>query len=385
VAVLARRETEGLIMLRTARLLLFVAALGMLPPAPAALAQAPQSPAADKDPAPAPAAPPAVVSTPDLLRNLPRLPETPTSLYAPPEPPHGPMAPPPPYFEMDPLLDPPPLPLPGPFAAVEVGVLVPHVKNGLIDTVSVGDRNPDLVALPSAPLDWTGAPRFEVGWRLPSGFGEFVLGYRFFNSDGRGVIAGPDGPAGLRSRVALNVADLTYASREISLWPNWDMKWMFGLRYASVYFDSQAAQPFDQADAGTGILTQRVTNRYVGFGPHAGLELARRWPGTGLELAARVDLTTLLGRIRQGFFETTTDLGPTGEPLGGQDHQSGSQSVPVVNVRAGLTWQPPDRCFLRLFLGYEYEYWWNVGRNSNTGSRGEMSDQGVLLRAEVDF
>jgi hypothetical protein len=33
-----------------------------------------------------------------------------------------------------------------------------------------------------------------------------------------------------------------------------------------------------------------------------------------------------------------------------------------------------------------YEYWWNVGRESNTlDSRGELSDQGILLRAEFNF
>jgi hypothetical protein len=286
---------------------------------------------------------------------------------------------------MDPRLDPPPLPLPGPFAAAEVGIVVPHVNNKLLGTVSVGGGPPDVVALPSAALDWTAAPRFTLGWRLPSGFGAFSLGYRFLTSDGRDATAVPGGLASLHSRLALNEADLDYTSWEMSLWPDWDMKWTFGLRYASVYFDSQAGQPFDLAAAGSGILTQRDTNSYVGFGAHADLELARRWPGPGVSLVARLDLAAMLGRIRQGFFETTTMLGPTGEPLGGQDHQSDSQAVPMLNVQAGVGWQPPSRSFLRLFLGYEYEYWWNVGRNSNTTSRGELSDQGVLLRAEVDF
>jgi hypothetical protein len=110
-----------------------------------------------------------------------------------------------------------------------------------------------------------------------------------------------------------------------------------------------------------------------------------RW---GLSLFARFDLAGLLGRIRQGYFETTTTLGPDGLPLAGQTHFSSSQAVPVVAGQIGINWEP--RKHTRLFLGSQAEYWWNVGRLSATGptlfpARGQLADQGVYLRAEFNF
>jgi hypothetical protein len=69
----------------------------------------------------------------------------------------------------------------------------------------------------------------------------------------------------------------------------------------------------------------------------------------------------------------------------GEEHLSSSQAVPMINVQAGIGWQPSTMPNLRLFAGFEYEYWWNVGRFSLTTSRGELSDQGVGLRAEFNF
>ena len=40
---------------------------------------------------------------------------------------------------------------------------------------------------------------------------------------------------------------------------------------------------------------------------------------------------------------------------------------------------------MHFFLGYQFEYWWNVGRLSTSFARGELEDQGVVLRAEFNF
>ena len=122
-----------------------------------------------------------------------------------------------PYFEDDPRLDPPILPLPGWFADVETEIAVAHVKNKLVNTVSIGGAAPNTVALPSAELDWTVAPRFELGYRLPSGFGAFALAYRFLTTEGTQGTIGADGPASLHSRLELNEVDFDYVSREFSL------------------------------------------------------------------------------------------------------------------------------------------------------------------------
>jgi hypothetical protein len=163
------------------------------------------------------------------------------------------------------------------------------------------------------------------------------------------------------------------------------MKWCFGLRWADVFFDSRAEEPFAAAAAGSGILERRTSNNYWGLGPHGGLELSHAFADYGLAVVGWVDAATMLGRLRQNLFEASTTLGPGGQPLSGNTRLSVSQDVPMVNTFAGLRWQPPGYTASCLFLGFQYEYWWNVGRNSETTSRGELSDQGLVLRAEINF
>jgi hypothetical protein len=297
-----------------------------------------------------------------------------------------------PYFEPDPRLDPPPLPPPGCFANLALGVVGPHVKNQLVDQVRIGANAPDTVFVPSAPLDWTAAPRVELGYSLPSGFGEVVLGYRFLASSGAEQVAIPDGSAGVQSRLEIHIVDLDYASREWSLLPCWDMKWRFGGRLSSIFFDSHMAEPFDGAAAGTGlfpgqtnVFAAQVKNRWIGFGPHAGVELARRCDACGLALVGRVDGWINLGRLDQTFVEQSTILDASGLPLTGRTVEHKVQAVPELDLEAGLRWERPGWHHTYLFAGYQFEYWWNVGRNSDTASRGTVYDQGILLRAEFNF
>jgi hypothetical protein len=382
---------------RNRGLLLALALVGVAFPPALAHAQAP----AAKDGATPSASTSA--AEPAFLKELPRPADVPASLLLPPPPP-GPAPPPPegPYFEKNPLLDSPWLPPVGCFFNAEVALVNAHVQNQLTGTVQVGDpsvRPPDTVFVNSAPLDLTVSPYFALGYRIPSGFGEVYLAYRFLITEGSDHILGPDGPADRRSRLDFNQIDLDYGSWEFSLWPHWQMKVLLGLRYVNLYFDSQLHQPFDLAAAGTGISDFRVTNSYVGIGPHTGVELRRCLDGScfgclgflkdsGLSLGGRFDLTGLLGRIRQQFFETGAFFGPNGLPATGNTGFSSSQAVPAVQGRLGINWVPNQHA--HFFLGYQGEYWWNVGRLSATGpvlnpSRGELAIQGLYVRAEFNF
>jgi hypothetical protein len=330
-------------------------------------------------------APATSTEAPNPLPDLPRLPEEPRSLLAAPAPAVlAAVELPGPYFEADARLDPPCLPAIGWFASTEVEIVGAHVKNRLFNTVSIAGGPLNLVHLPSGELNWTVAPRLDLGYRFPSGFGEILVSYRGLATDGTQSIITSDGPATLHSRLDLNVADLDYACWEFSLWPNWDIKWRIGGRFADVFFDSREVQPFAQAAAGNGIVESRVTNNYWGIGPHWGVELARHIDEYGLAFVCRADGAVLLGHIRQGFFETSTIPGPGGL-LHGETTVSGNQAVPMLNAQAGLGWRPPAWPQWLFFAGYEYEYWWNMGRESSTSSRGEMSNQGVAVRAEFSF
>jgi hypothetical protein len=324
---------------------------------------------------------------PNPLPGLPRPPDVPAALYQQP-------GPTPPYtcapliaplLQPDPLLEPPSLPPPGWFADVEVGIVGPHVKNRLRDLVTVGSRAPDVVALGSAELDWTAAPQFNVGYRLPAGFGAVALSYRFLVTDGTGTTPGPDSLASLHSRLDMNDVDLDYISWELftEQWPYVHMKWFFGLRYSDVYFDSASVQEVAAATAGSGILATHVSNRFWGLGPHAGVELTGALGDVGLHWVGRIDGTINLGRTHQSFTETALDV--TGLPVTATTRESNPEATPILNLFLGLNWQPPAYANLYFSLGYMYEYWWDVGRLSTTTSRGELSDQGVLFRAEFNF
>jgi hypothetical protein len=347
---------------------MFCLLLAFLGTVPVALAQSPKVTATTAS------------SEPDVLPGLPRPPDTPASLMQS-------LTSKPysceeligPYFERDPLLDPACLPPPGWFVDLDLALVVPHFKNHLNDLVTVGARPTDLVHVPGAELDWTVAPRFELGYGLPSGFGEFVLSYRFLVTQGSETVAGVDAPAALKSRLDLNVADFSYASREFSLWPRWDMKWRFGLRFVDFFYDSSAAESFAAAAAGSGIFASSESNQYWGIGPSYGLELSRRFDEQRLALVARADGSTFIGNMHQQFSEASTMLS-SGVPLTGTTSRNNDQAVPTIDLFLGLGWQP-NRC-TRLSLGYVYEYWWNIGRLSNFISRGELSDQGIVARAE---
>jgi len=375
-------------MIGKTRLLLTLAAMGMLVAAPDAFSQKVEM---------APTPKTAAAVDPDVLPGLPQLPEAPASLYAPPSGPAcTPVPIPGPCLEQDPRLDPPCLPPPGCFTDVELGIVDPHVKNKLLNIVAIGTNPPDFVHVPSAQLDWTVAPRLELGYRLPSGYGEFVFGYRFLATDGTETVFGADGPETLKSRLDINEWDLDYASREWSLWPHCDMKWRFGLRLQSIYFDSNVNEPFATAAAGSGIFPGQTnvfgaatSNRFVGFGPHLGLELDHRFDEYGVALYCKADGWISLGRLRQGFTEDSTIVTPAGIPTSATTVNNTSHAVPQLNVEAGLRWQPPGWHYTYFFAGYTYEYWWNAGRNSDTfqpfPSRGELDDQGIVLRAEINF
>jgi hypothetical protein len=154
------------------------------------------------------------------------------------------------------------------------------------------------------------------------------------------------------------------------------------VRLAYVYFDTQEATPLDLA-LGGGNSRRQTSNSYWGLGPYAGLELERRLEGTGLALTGRLEVATLLGRIRQGFFEDAP--GAEGPPLHAETRDSGSQDTPVLSTELGLSWCPPASPGLRLFAGYAFEQWWHVGRLSRAGTTGELTDQGLVIQAMVNF
>jgi hypothetical protein len=372
-------------MFRTTYLLLAAALAPVL--APAAVAQdAPALPAALPET-------PAETGAPALLKTLPRPPELPASLFAPPVPrTTAPMPIDAPYLVPDPLLDPPGLGTPGWFGGVELQVLKPHLLSQLKGTV----RNPaqrangtaTVVALPDAPLDWTVAPRFFLGYRLPSGFGEFQAAYRFLSTSGTGDTRLKDGPAALNSRLSFTMIDLDYNSPELSLWPKWDMRWTLGGRILTMFYASQVNQSFTQAAAGNGIFDARQSNNLTGGGPHVALQLARHLGDSCWALAVRTDFSAVFSGSHLDFSTESTTLGPTGRPLSGETPRFGRQGSPMISIQAGLRWQPAPTSPTRFFLGYQFERFWALNGEPGTNgppSTGQLWDQGIVLQATFRY
>jgi hypothetical protein len=392
-------------MAHTARLLLTVAFLGGILALPEAHAQAPAprtaletpAPAAQPDisqlvgdlPAPLPGTE-AITSDeawqPGFLRSMPHPPDQPRSLFqpttpviAPPELEH--------YFVHDPLLDPPQWPKTGWFSSVLIDIIHPHVfGNQWKATVVTSAGRPVNVATGVAQLAWTVAPRVEVGYRLPSGFGEFAVSDRGFYTDGTGPFSGPAGNFTRTSHLGVNYTDMDYASREFTPWVNWTMKWRAGVRVAYTWIDSTVSRPFNVASAGNGVYADRAVNYTAGAGPHFGIALDHNLTQPGLSFLTSLDIADTFTRIRQRFSTATTTLTPAGTPAKGEFKENFWNEVPILNFRVGLGYQPPNYPNIHFYAGYVYEFWWQVGTESNTArSHLFFDNQGVTLSAALDF
>jgi hypothetical protein len=274
------------------------------------------------------------------------------------------------------LLDRPEAPPPGWFLGVEINVLGVHIKDRLQARVPINGAN-DLVHLGSADLDWTGSPRIELGYRLPEGLGEFLLSYRYLETEGGDTALGfdVDGSDALRkSRLDMNVVDIDYGSREYSLGPRWGMKWKAGVRLATIYFDSLTE----------GVLREeRTSNNFYGGGPHVGLDLWRtfeRMPA--LALFTRLEGATVIGQIHQAFEEVV--INPDDSVSGGAAVVHHTEAVPVLTVQAGLGYTRGGPGHWRRFsVGYEFEAWWYVGQAGD--SRADITTQGFFFRGEFGY
>ncbi len=273
----------------------------------------------------------------------------------------------------EPLLDPPATP-PGWFAGLEVDIVGPAIKQRVRGQVSLGDALVN-VQLPTATLDWTGAPRLEVGYRLPEAVGELLVAYRPLATAGSGTIADFDaaGNGVLKSRLDAHVTFLDYASREFGVWPQCDMKAHVGVCVPTIYFDSRVVGSLREA---------RISSYYFGAGPHLGFDFWRRSPIEGLDLYGRLEGVITFGHVQQRFTEARAASGAAAV----SDFSSVQRvrEVPMGHVEAGLSYTAPwTERRLRLLAGYTLERWWYVAQTET--SFGELTVQGLFLRAEWGY
>jgi hypothetical protein len=360
-------------MLARGRLALVVAVLGALGPGGATRGQVAELPLqpAPVLPAPRPADAPAASLAPPALPLTPP-PAPPDTLFDVPDPdrdgwgPYGPPSPP-----------------PGFFFDVDLQIIRPVLLNRITNDIPLA--NGAMLHVPSADLNWTVAPWFEVGYRLPESWGFVAGSYRFFSSDGSTTEPPGEGGlvSGVHTRAALNMADLDYGTTPYSFAPRWDWIWRTGVRYGNVFFDSRLQSP---------VTDQQASNYFTGIGPHARLDLLRHVAEVpGLALWTRFDGSVLIGRVSQRYrdLETAAD----GTQSFNATEQNSTQAVPTLLLQVGLEYTPPGRENLHFNLGYVYERWWYVGQVGFSGtsggiisnSHGEIGSQGISLRGQWDF
>jgi hypothetical protein len=327
---------------------------------------------------------------PEFLESLPHPADQPRSLLQP-APFLGP--PPPdlesPYFQVDPLLDPPQWGETGWFWDVQVAGIKPHIQNEMFEVVTTGLGRSVPVQLGNSPVSWTVAPRIEFGYRLPSGFGAFAIADSGFVANGADIFRGPDGPAPRTSSLQMNYTDLDYISREYTPCADWDMRWRAGARISETFSTTDVVETFAQAAAGSGILAAQQSNATLGAGPHFAIELDR-WlrQSSGLGLLGKIDIADNFSVIRQRYSAVTTTLTPSGAFDSGVKIDRFENQIIILTVQLGLTWQPPQYPNSRVDLGWIQQTWWNVMQNAESGfptANGQFDYQGVFLRASWNY
>jgi hypothetical protein len=215
------------------------------------------------------------------------------------------------------------------------------------------------------------------------------LGYRFIASEGSGYVLGVDpmGAAFMRSRLDVQIAELTYARHDFQthggLWnllidqdlrindlqgpPTWIASWDIGARVASLYFDSHAV----------GATAERqIVNYFVGGGAKVGVTLTRPIPSCNMNVFTRAELGAMMGGVRQQFSESSFDL--NGNPLGfGYTARQQVQTVPTLAAQLGLSAYGPHHLG-EWQAGYQFEQWWAIG--SLVGSSGDLLTHSIFIR-----
>ncbi len=269
-------------------------------------------------------------------------------------------------------LAPGPLPATGCFFALDAEFLKPHVKYRLAAIVDFGGGVTDIVQLPSAPLEGAIAPRFEVGYQLPNGFGSLVAAYRPMHSQGDAELIGfgTTGDGSLHTRLDVQVVNLDWVSPEWSHADIIQIQAHLGGQFVNIYTDSLA---FDST------LEQHSSNYYYGAGPHVGLDYLQQLTWPGFALFVRADGSATFGQVRQSFEEVVST--PT-VLAGAAAREHKTRVVPIASFEAGLNWASRYWADQRVnfAFGYACEYWWHFGDAG--GSQASLWAQGVFFRSE---
>lgn len=267
------------------------------------------------------------------------------------------------------------------FAGIELTAARPSIHNE-ISSASLGPGDSvtgtfaNTFQLPVANLEWFAMPKVYVGYRRENGLGEYLLSYRFIQSDGSGTISNFDaaGAGQFSSKLQGHVIDLEYGWTDLAGGLPWylpeKVRRSMGLRFASAVFDTSAS--------GAQILEEREGNVFLGAGPKFKYEGTWATPEPSLSFIGSFDIAGVIGFDYQRFGETALVGGNVLSAAGRTDGRT--TATPILRVEAGLSWVPDWRQkTLRFSAGYQYEHWWLL---TDTTPMIEITLQGPFVRAE---
>jgi hypothetical protein len=284
----------------------------------------------------------------------------------------------------DPILDVPNLPPPGWYVNVEAALIGARFNSRLSGPVTISPTQTDTVVVPTTTFNLTGSPRFELGYRVPKGFGEFLIAYRFLATQGAQDLSNDQGPFHLKSRLDLNVIDLDYANRHIllSVSPRLEMRWRAGIEVLTMFIDSRADAT--SLPAAGGLLDSRLATQLAGAGPHVGMELCYWLNNPGLAFYGRCEGASLWVHQQQSTAEVVS-AGAGAAPLGGLTQMTNTNGIGMLGGQLGLCWTPSTLNTARFFLGYQFTWWAQVGRNASLATNGDLTENGFFARGEFSY
>jgi hypothetical protein len=165
------------------------------------------------------------------------------------------------------------------------------------------------------------------------------------------------------------------------------MRWGIGARMMFLFFDSRNDFINPASDRGT-ILAQTMSNHLRSYGAWAFLDVERQTGVPGLTAFGRLEGADMYARTSQLYTETVA--GSPGEPPPSFVNRfDGAVGVYTLREVLGLSYTVPRCNYSRFMLGYQYETYFQIGRQTPTSgvidNRGQLDVHGLFLRAEFNF
>lgn len=257
----------------------------------------------------------------------------------------------------------------GIFTNIELAAMFPQVR-----TRVGSDRTSDATDF---DLDANVQPTFTVGYAFNGGLSSVFATYRYLGTEGHPSIE-DFGLGTARTRLDLNDFMWLYR-RRFEPTARWYVTLDAGARLSTIFYDLKINSQFGAADMIPFNVEVRGSSQFVGAGPTVGL--GSGWEiRPGLQFFGLTDFSALFGRQT---FRTAVQSSFDNESFFESDSVRNSRTVKVLRAQTGFGWQPASTPHMQFQAGYQFEYWWDIGRFFEGND--DLLLNGVFLRLCVTY